>query len=678
MCGDSVEDKSPAPKTRPNNHRVPTRRTPVVGSTRRLPLVLGAIGLASLLLLALTMNAGLLDRGSLRGGDEASFRGQNDDDYTLHSIPGLESANASAVSDALAQLDGATALATQTVLGSIAEGDTNLDRALGQTAGLPMVPTDYLPGAAPDLGDLGVAGYDIPHLGSFHASDLGGVGQWAPGGLPLLGRDGIILPATGNPELDGALQMLTEALGDLDSLGGGDLDSLTEGAVGDDVTGPLDDLGLPTGDLGLPTDGLGLPTDGLGLPTDGLGLGGGPTDTLEGTSHSLSPDEEGARDARAHAEALVTTATGALDTAGNGLGRVQSTQGQLVANVQAALAQAEALVANGHASLDAQAEARIREALAQGQAAIADAEASVDTYLDQIAAADAEAEAAIATALSTQTATLEALSGQLGADLEAQAQAILEASAAHEANIQAASQRALDALESTPDIDAVEAANTASAIRAEADALISEINDEADTQIAALNGASTAMQQSIDGTIAALEDAASHAAELRAQAIEQATSDALGAGAYATALAQATATSRVAQLEELLPKAHALLDVRHANHLETVANAAFAQNDAAAALVGSARDLVGRVGAQADAEVSQDIGYIQVVAQQYGDQMALDTDKREEYWADVAGLLDGQLDTVIIAGGDLLSQADAAGALVDQTRSQLSALLGSP
>ncbi len=678
-----MADKTPIPKTGPKPTRVPVGRgTRVPGPARRLPLVLGAVGLASLLLLALTMNAGVLKSSNMRGGDDESFRGQDGGGYSLQSVPGLDLGNTSLVEDAIVRLDAATAAATQGVLEAIGDGDAALGRAIGATAALPQIPPGHVAGTPPDLGIVAVPGFDIPRFPSYQPGGVGGVGGWAPDALPLLGRAGIVLPATGNPEVDAALLGLADALATLDAVGGGDLDSLADGALDGGL--PTDGLGLPTDGLGLPTDGLGLPTDGLGLPTDGmlptdgLGLDGGPSQILAGTSQSLNPDEDGAGQAHAHAQALVSSATQTLATADGAFDRVSSSQGQLVATIQAELARAQALLADGHSRLDLEAESRIRDALAQAQAAASSAQSQVDDYLGGVTAADSSARTALDDALAAQTTALQTLSAEIATDLQAEADAALATGASRQAEIDAALQQALDQLAATPDMDSVEAANMASTLQAQATSMAQQIAAEAQARAELLTSSSAALQESARGTIAALEDAAQLARTSWQDATNLANTDALAAGAYAEALALATGAARVDQLEAMLPRAHDLLDLRYANHVQAVTEAALGQNDAAAQLVESGRGLVTKVGLDADAAGTQDITYILAVAQQYADQMALDTEKREEYWAAIAAALDGDLDGVLIASGELLSRADAAAALVDQTRGQLNSLLAGP
>ncbi len=672
-----MEDKSTTPKTGPRNNGVRRR---VVGSTRKLPIVLGAIGLASLLLLALTMNAGLLKKDPQSASDDTSIGGSTGGS-SLQSLPHAALGNASLIDDALLRMDSGTTAASQAVLGAISGGDAGLAAAIGDTAGLPSLPNGYT-GGVPDVGIVHVPEYNIASFGSYGLDSLSDVGPWGGTGVPVLGRDGLVLPQTGNPEIDDALAGLAATLEDLDGLTGTDLDALSEDALADspleDLGLPGDELGLPTDGLGLPTDGMGLPTDGLGLPTDSLGLSDGAASTVAGSTHTLNPDEEGASTAYRHGQALLSTATGSLARAQSGLDQVTSTQGQLVASVKAELARADAVAAAGHASLDEQAEARIQQVLAQAESTAAAASANVDGYLAGVAAAHATAQGNLEDAVTSQTTALQGLSAHLATDLEAEAAAILSQAAQQEAEIDAAAQQALDVLAATPGLDSVEQANRATVIHDTADALKQEIAAEADRQAEILATTSIALQQSIQGTIEALVDAAAHANLLWDDSVDAASAHALEAAAYAAALAQATGDARAELLEDGLPNAHRLLDLRHTNHLNAVAEAALGQNAAAGAVVDKARQLAGSVGLDADAAATQDIEYILGVAQQYGDQMMLDTDKREEYWATAAATLDGALGGVLVTSADLLQQADAADSIVNQTRAQLTSTLGLP
>ncbi len=532
----------------------------------------------------------------------------------------------------------AVARASAEAAGAVASaGDVN------QTLG--AAPEDYVGGDV-EADTPAVEDYETPEYTAETDYDVGGAGSFngTPSSVGI--RGGLNLPVTGVEGLDAAFGVLAEAYVEVRGTVVASVEeNETSGFLWND-----DDLG----------------TAGVS-PSNAFNEG-------EAVSYSAAPDEEGAAEAWAHANATLEAAGSALATTMSGVNVTIEVQSTLAAEVQAEIEQSLEAAAEAEANITAEADARVEATFAASAEAEAELHAQAEQQIEVIRSVQLQASKQVQAEAQKEAALILDQGAAASQQLEAQAGAVLEqaaqASAAIRANLEAALELLAAAEETSGTSTSAQAQALARAATAAEARVWAQANAQADALVSQASAATARAQLQANAVIQASANAQA-AVDAKAEVAVRAV---LRAEAYAVAKvhaeAQATAKAHIAAAASALFKVRAEADA----HIRLVLSAAVQANAAAKITLDGGREVGDNVGYDTDVEVQRDIDFIREVEADYARQQQLDTEHREEHWHDVANELTADKDLTLITAYELITDVDYGYWIVAQTAKDLELL----
>ncbi len=542
-------------------------------------------------------------------------------------LPSVDSAAAGAFDHSA----NAQAEATASVEASIAQAQATVDGAAAQASDL-LAGTDG--GIQTHLG--GLYGYDVGGLQAQLDSYTGSAFFWSH--MPstvYVTEDGVHFNKTGTAEVDEVLLQVEALIAQIQVLyGSSEVQTLF--ATADETTA-----------------GAGLPVSIPGLVKSPFGANG-----------AVEPDEQGALDAQAHAEAMLSTVGSGYGSLSTGLDDAAESQAEIVGQVDAALAAAGEFRADATAAVNAEFDGRVNavhDTAANYEALLTEA---AEAYVASVESAAASAEADLDATVEEQLAAIEAGAAEAQSRIDAQldtvrseADARLAAIAEAEASVKASSASAAD----------IEAYLSATA------AATSQIEGQlAGAEAAAAGARAQLAAQAAAHQVAIVALADDARADLDARVSESTTWAEAQIGVL-QADVESAVESAVAAQADLRAAAEASIDDAVAAHRAELQARAYGAISDARAYAESAQAVVAQVQGEAYAEVGNDLAYIQAVAEDYGSVPTPERQAAAEAWTLVQSQVDGTLGAVLFEGSQIGAQAEAVLSAAAQAEAALDA-----
>lgn len=658
-------DNVTPPEHRPPNKQAPrptgggtassTETTFTITPKRKPPvkkaLFLGAVLLVTGALVAqaflATFAGDAAEQGVYGTPDPEQFVG--DTQAYLAGLGEVEDVAGPLTAEAQAELDAREKEARAELEARIQEARAILDGALAAPEGLPAAPAGFVPGAdvvpGPDAVP-DVAPHALPALPGGVPSDLPDDLVWSSADAVFSeGGSGIPetpVPGAGEITDDVPVPSFEELLAQADAL-------YAEAAalLDSEELAPVHEALADT-----PLAGVTAPEDG---PSDAPG--------------KADPDEEAARIAKEHAEALLGDAGGTFGDYADGLDAAYDAQAGIVAAVESILAEAQAIQAEAQAQIEAEVDARVADAFQRLEEAQGEVDAALADYLDRAEAARAEAEALVMSAVDAHKPDLEA-------EAAAQAERLMAAVAglervaeertkAIEAEAASATQ-VLDRLEASHGMDMTAEKQR---ILAAASSAQQELRAALGTQEEMLVGAAESMAAEATQRVAGLQaDAESAVGDLEST-VSGAPDELLRIQAFAYGHAEAVADAELARIQETAGQAQEDLEAEVAAHATQTLRRAQDLNERTVSVLESNLDGIQGILDDAYGKVDLDLGVIDDVREDLETVPTPDREERAEHWSTVHTALQAGLGGVL-GQGDALHQATAQALLVSQQASE--------
>lgn len=361
----------------------------------------------------------------------------------------------------------------------------------------------------------------------------------------------------------------------------------------------------------------------------------------EGYSYYEAPDEEGALEALAHANATLDNAFQAAGAARASVNASWEIELMLVAETEAQIEAAAEIALQAKADVEAEAEAKAQARFQAAADAEAEIHAEAEKKIEEAYGVRQQAKAGVAAETEGQVQAMYAAAADAEERLTAKASEALAAGDEAEAAIWAAADAQVQALIRAGDEAGVDTSAEAEAIASAAAEAVARARYSAQyTHDLFVRQAANA-RLNADARAEAMWDAAASAeARIDAQA-EVAVKVILRAEAYAVARVHAEAQ---AQAEAYFATAHRLgaqIDQRYQAEVRALIRAAFSVHLASKGNLDTSRDLAELVRHDADVEVGKDVQYMRDVASDYERRDALpEYEGRADHWYDLASAVD--------------------------------------